>query len=1028
MSECLTDDTLAALFERRLSSAERADVESHLDDCESCRVLAGELATTTLPPDAEADTYASLTDLSCHSAWQPPPEIEEFRLIRQVGKGHTGLVFQAWDQKLGRRVAIKLLRRSEPDRDSRERLLIEARAIARLNHPSVVVVHRTGEVKDHPFIVSEFVDGRSLALVPKPLPWREVLRIGIAITRGLRAAHEAGVLHRDIKPANVMLSDKGEVKILDFGLAKMATAMPSSTMPAADAGPLDDAQTSLTRTGALIGTPRYMAPEIWRREPATMRSDLYSLGSVLYELCAGHPAFAEDKMAALESAVLKRDPAPLSTVVADVDARFAEQVMRCLCREPEQRPVSADELLTALEQVLAESSRPLKRWRTLVSIALVSVVLPLFGIGMKAWLPRWKSPKTQKVAMAAPTITVWRRSVAILGFQNVTRNPETEWLSAALSEMLRSELAASGQLRLASNEQVYQMIRDLELPATSSLGADTLRKIRNYLDVDFIITGSYVLQGEGAAKSLRGLRLDYRLLDTFTGAPLIETSEHEKTEDLFTLVSNTGINLRTHLGMQAVEASKRINLRTKIPETVTALRSYSEGLMAMRSMEYPKALERLEFAAKEAPASPKVQSALAEISYLLGRTDEQRNAAYSALVYSGDMSHEEQLEIEVAYYKSTNDFPRALKAQIDLSKLRPDNLEYRLTLANLQRDNSDPKASLETLKEIKNDFPAPIRDDPRIDLIAEVNYRALYNYPASLQAAQFAATRGYNRGSSYIVARANLAQGYSYKSMGQYINAEIYLDKAGTQLQNLKMWHDASWALLGSADAKLRTGRLSDALDSYRKQISFLKEHKIHLALTFALLFSVPIELSMGNIETALKQCKIAQALGNEYHFEVIKQQSIIEMGLIKIVTGDLSEAAKLVASARLGVIVTDPLSMALMHILEGRFQYASGNLPDAKSKMKMAIDSLILANDLYRVNMGSNVISDAPLPPDPCRKLIPRASAWRRAACRSRKPFLALPPRLPISAMWERSALTVAPPFLSGLRCLLGGEAVCSA
>jgi serine/threonine protein kinase/formylglycine-generating enzyme required for sulfatase activity len=278
----------------------------------------------------------------------PPQEFDEYRILRPLGQGGMGQVFLGQDTLLDRPVAIKFIAAADPDATARERLLTEARAIARLRHPNVVGIYRVGEVAGRPYLAYEFVRGDPLDRLPRPMPWERALAIGIGLARGLGAAHRQGVLHRDIKPHNAILCEDGEVKLLDFGLAKLARSEDlarGETEAAPGALALDR-----TQAGALLGTPAYMAPEIWRGEAATARSDLYSLGALLYELCTGAPPHPERTLDDLAHAVLHTDPPPLLTRVPALPPRFAALVERCLRRDPAERPTSAEEVAHALEQ------------------------------------------------------------------------------------------------------------------------------------------------------------------------------------------------------------------------------------------------------------------------------------------------------------------------------------------------------------------------------------------------------------------------------------------------------------------------------------------------------------------------------------------------------------------------------------------------------------------------------------------------------------------------------------------------------
>ncbi|MFO0577434.1 MAG: SUMF1/EgtB/PvdO family nonheme iron enzyme [Polyangia bacterium] len=352
--------------------------------------------------------------------WSPPQSFDEYRLVSLLGRGGMGEVYLGRDTLLDRAVAIKFIRTPQPDHELRELLLLEARAAARLQHPNVTTIYRVGEIDGHPYIISEFIRGRSLDRIPKPLPWQRALKIGIGLCRALAAAHRRGVLHRDIKPANAIISESDEIKLLDFGLAKFvdvaarpeeliregpvvvggdyqeqpldtqqvlaetqAAVSPDGIAPGASGSavprvineeptarsPLADRETPnkppggstqqligvRTQVGVIKGTPLYMAPELWRGELASRRSDVYSMGALLYELCAGEPPHADATLAELPK-LTSKDAPPLLTVAPKVDPRLAAIIDRCMRTDPSQRYSSGEELRAALEE-LEESNR-----------------------------------------------------------------------------------------------------------------------------------------------------------------------------------------------------------------------------------------------------------------------------------------------------------------------------------------------------------------------------------------------------------------------------------------------------------------------------------------------------------------------------------------------------------------------------------------------------------------------------------------------------------------------------------------------
>ncbi|HET6583660.1 MAG TPA: serine/threonine-protein kinase, partial [Nannocystaceae bacterium] len=336
---CLDDDEIVALVAGDCDEATRGVLLGHAIVCDSCHRLVGGAARALRSHDDDDDIAREL-----------PRSIGRYRVCRELGRGGMGVVYEAIDPRLDRRVAIKQLRAGILDSHA-DRLQAEARTLARLSHPNVVVVFEAGA--DH--VVMELIDGEPLHRKQCGLPWRDILRYYLEAARGLAAAHAVGVVHRDFKPHNVLVGDDGRVRVADFGLAAVRTPT--------DAGlDSDEAATS----SGLAGTPAYMAPERFIGHPADAASDQFSFCVALFEALAGVRPFPGDDVAAIASAVLAGDLRRRPAVKVPIPGGIWRAVERGLRVEPERRWPA----MTALVDALEVASRR-RRARPLVAAAIV---------------------------------------------------------------------------------------------------------------------------------------------------------------------------------------------------------------------------------------------------------------------------------------------------------------------------------------------------------------------------------------------------------------------------------------------------------------------------------------------------------------------------------------------------------------------------------------------------------------------------------------------------------------------------------
>ena len=326
-----------------------------------------------------------------------------FELVGPLGAGGMGEVYRARDTRLDRTVAIKVLgAQLSCDPERLQRFEQEARAASALNHPNIVTIYDIGRQDDACYLAMEFVDGKTLRelLDAGPLPLKKALTIAAQVADGLAKAHSAGIVHRDLKPENIIVSSDGLVKILDFGLAKLATPMPEMTSVSATAA------IPATHPGMILGTVGYMSPEQARGKTVDFRSDQFSLGTVMYEMLTGRKPFHADSAAQTMATIIEDDPRPISDLNPRAPAPLRWIVERCLAKEPEERYASTRDLARDLQRVrdhlseassasalgiAAPASTTPQQKGGLASIAGAVVIALAIGLGLGAWLFRGRA-------------------------------------------------------------------------------------------------------------------------------------------------------------------------------------------------------------------------------------------------------------------------------------------------------------------------------------------------------------------------------------------------------------------------------------------------------------------------------------------------------------------------------------------------------------------------------------------------------------------------------------------------------------
>jgi serine/threonine protein kinase/Flp pilus assembly protein TadD len=449
-----------------------------------------------------------------------------YEILALIGAGGMGEVYRARDARLNRDVAIKVSAAQFSERFERE-----AKAIAALNHPNICQIHDIGPN----FLVMEFVDGSPIVSSEhQPLPPAEALGLAMQIAAALEAAHAKGIIHRDLKPANILVTPAGVVKLLDFGLAKHSDGTDASR---------DETQTiGLTQVGAIMGTPAYMSPEQADGGRADARSDIFSFGTVLYEILAGRRAFSGSSASATIGAILHKNPDPL-----DAPPALQAIVAKCLSKPPDGRFRTATELRGALEQASTRADSTVvsgvKHHR--LAMAVVGSLLLIAAVVLGVYL---KGNRTDRID-----------SIAVLPLENRSDNPDADYISDGVTESINNNLARLPGLKVVPHNLAYHY---------KAKGMD-VQTIGKALGVQSILTGRMAQRGDD-------LTIGVELDDVRNGTELWGQQYNRKMADLLAVQNDIAREVSQHLRSQLSEADQK-NLTKGSTDNPEAYQLYLKG-------------------------------------------------------------------------------------------------------------------------------------------------------------------------------------------------------------------------------------------------------------------------------------------------------------------------------------------------------------------------------------------------------------------------------------------------------------------
>jgi eukaryotic-like serine/threonine-protein kinase len=484
--------------------------------------------------------------------------ISHYRIVEQLGAGGMGVVFKAQDSRLERAVALKFLPEQLAQQpQALERFRREARAASALNHPGICTIYDIGEQDGRAFIAMEFIDGETLRshIHGKALPVEELLELGIQIAEALDAAHAEGIIHRDIKPANIFVTKRGRAKVLDFGLAKLVP----KGVAIADADSGGDTSTSTSTStsiaGIISGTPSYMSPEQVRGDALDARTDIFSLGLVLYEMATGRQAFGGGTGGAIIEAVLTRPPVSVRSINPEIPPALEAIIEKALHKDREQRYQHAADLLADLQRLKRDFDLGRTDQAGDSASLLASTVGPISSPSQRIS----RATAQQSGSFRAPRVAKTISSLAVLPFENVSRDPENDYLSDGITRSLINNLATVPKLRVMAQSTVFRYKgREIDPQA-----------VGRELNVRALLTGR-VMQSGGS------LRIGTELVDVATGSQIWGAQFDRKPGDIFVIQDEISSEISGKLRLQLTRAEKK-RLVKRHTEDAEAYRLYLQG-------------------------------------------------------------------------------------------------------------------------------------------------------------------------------------------------------------------------------------------------------------------------------------------------------------------------------------------------------------------------------------------------------------------------------------------------------------------
>jgi serine/threonine protein kinase/Flp pilus assembly protein TadD len=755
----------------------------------------GECGTQLGDPKAAKFTRPNVTETlqaPIHELTTGSTFANRYQIIEELGKGGMGKVYKVFDQEVQAKMALKLIKPEvAADKDTIDRFRNELKIARDISHKNICRMYDLGREAGNYFITMEYVSGedlRSFIRRARQLVVGTAVFIAKQVCEGLAEAHRVGVVHRDLKPGNIMIDKEGNAKIMDFGIARSISVK------------------GITGAGVMIGTPEYMSPEQVEGKEVDKRSDIYSLGIILYEMLTGQVPFEGDTpftIGVKQKSEIPKDPKSLN---AQIPQDLSRLILKCLEKEKERRYQNADELRANLEKIekgipTAERPVPKRKTATAKPITLtisrkkffvplsILIAIAIIGIGLWRFLPKHH-------AVPPPT---GKPTLAILYFENNSGDQNLEFWKTGLTELLIAKLSQSKFINVLSSDSIYSILKKLNLDEAKKYTKEDLIEVANEGGATYTISGSIM-------KAEQNIIITLTLQKPHTGERISSIPvECQGEKEIMTKVDEVARTIKLDLDLTETQIAADLDrevgkITTSSPE---AYKYYSEGRELHLQGKFSESISLMEKAAALDPGFAMAYRSMAIAFGNLGQPEESRKYLQKAIALGDRISEKERYIIEGDYYYRSGEkhYERAIKAYSKLFELYPEDCTFYNNFALIYLSIEEWDKAIELLEKdqkVGTGFPYPY-----------TNQALAYAGKGELGKAKEVLENYLSTISGNALARRHL----SY-----YFLLEKQFDRAWTEAEKAQVLSPSDYNnILVKGDISLYKGELALAESEYRK-------------------------------------------------------------------------------------------------------------------------------------------------------------------------------------------------------------------